>query len=296
LALGRNIALAELVWESQRSGPVLVDIVPVEFTRIALGELDEPRILTKQEPLKGVALPPNKFIVHTPHSTSGHPSRGGLLRVSALAFLGKQFALKDWLVFGEVFGMPVRIARYEPSATPQEKRELLDMLQSLGSDAAGIFSKAVELEFAEPKVNAGPSPYESICNFLNREMSKAWLGQTLTVETVGQSSAFAAADVHDRVRRDLLEDDIRKEGRTLRRDLLRPLSQLGFGRDVPVPFFRRKLEAPRDMRELVDVLSTAVNRLGLKVPQRWAHDVLGIPEPGDAEDVLEATDASSPVA
>jgi len=286
LALGRSVAVAELVWEAEASGHRLAEIMPIDFTRITFDELDRPRILTKDEPVVGIDLPASKFIVHVPQNVSGHPMRGGLSRVTALAFLGKHFAMKDWLVFAEVFGMPVRIARYEPSATPQEKRELLTMLQSLGTDAAGIFSKAVELEIVEPKVNTGPSPYESICNFLNREMSKAWLGQTLTVETIGQSSAFAAADVHDRVRRDLLEDDIRKEGRTIRRDLLRPLTQLRFGRDAPVPFFRRKLDVPRDMRELADVLSTAVNQLGVKVPERWAHDTLGIPVAGDGETVL----------
>jgi len=70
--------------------------------------------------------------------------RGGLPRVTGLAFMAKHFAIRDWLIFSEVFGMPVRIARYDPKATPEEKRELLRMMQSLGSDAAGIFSKAVE--------------------------------------------------------------------------------------------------------------------------------------------------------
>ena len=45
--------------------------------------------------------------------------------------------------------MPVRIARYEPSATAEEKRELLEMLDSLGSNASGIFSRAVELQIVE---------------------------------------------------------------------------------------------------------------------------------------------------
>ena len=77
--------------------------------------------------------------MHTPHAVSGHASRGGLLRVTALAFIGKNFALKDWLTFAEVFGMPVRIARYEPNASVEEKSELPKMLRNMGSDAAGVF-------------------------------------------------------------------------------------------------------------------------------------------------------------
>ena len=75
--------------------------------------------------------------------------RGGVLRVSAIAYMGKHLSMKDWMVYSEVFGMPVRVARYDPSTSPEEKRELLRMLQTLGSDAAGIFSKAVELELSD---------------------------------------------------------------------------------------------------------------------------------------------------
>ena len=141
LAIGRNIAVAELVWEPREVGLALVEIVPVDFSRIAFDELDRLRILTEAEPTDGISLPPNKFIVHTPHATSGHAQRGGLLRATALAYLAKNLALKDWMIFAEVFGMPVRIARYEPSATTEEKKEMIEMLESLGSNAAGIFSR-----------------------------------------------------------------------------------------------------------------------------------------------------------
>lgn len=286
LAIGRNVAVAELVWEVGGGGHRLVDVAGVDFSRLTFDELGRLRILTEAERTRGIALPPKKFVVHTPHAASGHPMRGGLLRVSALAWLGKQFAIKDWLVFAEVFGMPVRIARYEPSATAEEKRELLRMLQSLGSDAAGIFSKAVELEVIDANRGAPMPPFQSICEFMNREMSKAWLGQTLTTDTGGQTGTFSTAEIHNRVRLDLREDDIRKEGRTIRRDVLRPLVELKFGRGMPVPYFRRKLDRPRDLRELSDVVSVAVNSLGMRVPTRWAHETLGIPEAAAGEATL----------
>ncbi len=285
LALGRNIAVAELVWDFDGRSHTIVDVVPVDFTRLLLDGVDRIRILTEDQPQDGIELPPNKFVMHTPHVTSGHPSRGGLLRVTALAFLGKNYALKEWLTFTEVFGMPIRIARYDPSASVDEKRELLNMLKNMGSEAAGVFSKAVELEIIEANRGTPNPPYESLVNFLNREMTKAWLGQTLTVEMVGQGGSKAAAEVHDRVRKDILLDDIRKEGRTIRRDILRPLAQFKFGLDVPVPFFRRKPDEPQDLRELADVLSVAVNDLGIKAPTRWVHDTLGIPQPTDSEAV-----------
>ena len=287
LAIGRNIAVAELVWDVVGGEHVVVDVVPVDSGRITMDDLDRIRILTRDAPFEGILPPSNKFIVHTPQSVSGHPLRGGLLRVSALAYLAKHFAMKDWLVFAEIFGMPIRIARYEASASPEEKREMLEMLRDLGTAAFGIFSKAVELEIKEASQGPmGGPPYEGICSFFNRELSKAWLGQTLTTDTAQMTGTHAAAVVHERVRLDIQEDDIRNEGRTIRRDLLGPLTRVGLGASVPVPYFRRKLDADRDPAQVAEVISMAVNELGARVPARWAHDTLGIPEAGDGEPVL----------
>jgi phage gp29-like protein len=281
LAMGRNIAVAENVWEVERGALRLVEVAPVPFDRLTLDEWGRVRVRTREEPMEGLALPAHKFIVHTPHSVCGHPMRGGLLRASAIAYLGKHFAMKDWMIFSEVFGMPIRVARYEPSATAEEKSELLRMLQSLGSDAAGIFSKAVELQLLEAGRGATPPPYESICGFFNRELSKAWLGQTLTVELQSGSGTTNATGprVHNEVRLDLRQDDIAREARTLRRDLLTALVRLEFGAEVPVPHFRRRLDPPRDLRELADVLKVAVKELGLRIPTEWAHEALGLPVP-----------------
>lgn len=240
LAVGRNIAVAEIVWDSVNGALRPVAVEPVDFSRIVFDELDRPRILTEDEPRDGIALPPHKFIVHTPHNVSGHAQRGGLLRVTAMVYLAKNLSLKDWMIYAEIFGMPVRIGRYEPAASAEEKRELLHMLESLGSNAVGLFSRAVELQIVDTNRGTAGAPYERLIEFLNREMSKAWLGQTLTTDITGQSGSVAATRVHDEVRQEILADDMRKEARTIRRDLLTPLVLMQFGPDAPVPHFVRR--------------------------------------------------------
>ncbi|HNQ21676.1 MAG TPA: DUF935 family protein [Phycisphaerae bacterium] len=286
LALGRNIAVGEIVWDAVGGRLQPVDLVPVDFARLVFDDLDGPRILTEDEPREGIALLPNKFVVHTPHSVSGHPQRGGLLRVTALMFLAKNLTLKDWLVFSEIFGMPVRVARYEPGATAEEKQEMLRMLETLGMHAAGIFSKAIELQFLQGGSYGSGPPYEHLVEFLNREISKAWLGQTLTTDTSGQRAALASTQIHEMVRKDVLADDIRKEGRTLRRDLLGPLTRMQFGPDAPVPYFTRQPGQFRSVDERIRVLAAAVNQLGLRIPQRWVHETLGLPQASAEEPAL----------
>lgn len=277
LAIGRNISIAEIVWDWDGEHLRPMEIHPIDFARIVFDEMDRWRILMEDEPQSGVAPPPNKFIAHTPHSVSGHPQRGGLLRVTAMVYLAKNLALKDWMIFAEIFGMPIRIARYEPAATADEKRELLRMLESLGSSAAGIFSRSVELQVIDGRRSGSQPPYKVLIEFLNREMSKAWLGQTLTTDISGQSGSVAASKVHEAVRRDILADDIRKEGQTIRRDFLSPLTRLRFGPDAPVPFFRRKPKPTAEALDLVGMMDVAVNQLGMDVPLGWAREALGIP-------------------
>src|SRR5205814_3465177 len=101
--VGRNIAVAELVWEAGADGIRLREIVPVDFGRLRTGSMGELRILTAESPALGIELPADKFIVHSPHGR-GHAGRGGLLRVTALSFLAKHYAMRDWLVYMEVFG------------------------------------------------------------------------------------------------------------------------------------------------------------------------------------------------
>lgn len=289
LALGRNIAISEIIWDVINDELRIVDLIPVDFHRIVFDELDQPRILTEDEPRDGIELSSGKFIVHTPHTATGHPQRGGLMRVTAMAYLAKNLAMKDWMIFSEIFGMPMRIARYEPTAAPEEKRELLNMLESLGSEAAGIFSKAVELQFIESKRGAQASPYQTLVEFLNREMSKAWLGQTLTVEIGGQRGSLAASQIHELVRQDILADDIHKEAQTIRRDLLGPMVRFQFGDSAPVSHFRRRVRRAVNTLELADVLDRAVNQLGLSVSESWARESLGIPDATENDRVLKSS-------
>jgi phage gp29-like protein len=195
------------------------------------------------------------------------------------------------MIFSEIFGMPIRIARYQPTATPEEKRELLNMLESLGSNAAAVFSQAIDLQVLDTKRIGGDAPYEKLIDFLNREMSKAWLGQTLTTDIVGQSGSVSASRVHERVRQDVLTDDLRKEARTIRRDLLAPLTTFQFGPEAPVPFFRRKLSRLGEPSELVAVLDVAINQLGLGVSDAWVREALGIPRPAVGEPTLHRASA-----
>lgn len=285
-----GVAVAELVWERGR----LIDVVPVPPARL-VADPQEPwrlRVRTADDPHLGVPLDvaPAKWILHKPRATPGRLFDGGLLRASLLLFVAQNLSFKDWLIFSQVAGMPLRVAQFDAGVPEEDRQTIVDLLTHLGTDAVAAFSKNIDLKFIEP-ARAGSEPYRSIQDYCNTEVTILWLGQHLTTDLRGTGSR-AAAEVHDRIREDLLVDDMADEAHTLRRALLAPLARARFGDDVPVPRFRRALVQSVDTKALADTLAIAVNELGLAVPERWVRQALGVPQPQAGEPVLTGRDRS----
>lgn len=289
-AIGPNLAVCEMEWESSR--PVAIFNVPAHRLTMDLNLSPAVRIIT-QESLRGLEMSGPKFVVHVPHAVSGSPLLKSLSTAQATIWLIKKLAIADWATFCEVFGMPVRVGKYRPAAAPEEKKVLADMLANIGAAAWAMVSEATSIEFAET-TNRGVSPFEALINYCDREQAVLWLGGNLTGDTTGGTGTFAAAKVQDDVRDDLRNDDIRREGRTLREQIIRPLVEFQFpGRDAALPIFRRIKPETVDRIKEAQAMKAAQNA-GVVIPRKWAYDRLNIPEPDEGEEVLEPADAFAP--
>lgn len=295
LAIGPGLAVAELVWEFNR----LAAIEPVPSARLFMDFNRDKRVRVRlrQGDAVGVPADPPNLIAHMPHAKHGLPMRGSLMRSLALVYLVRCYALKDWAVFMEVFGMPVRIAYYEPNATSEEKTEMLNMLKLLGSDAVGIFSKSMQLEIKGQAGQAGVTgaPFEGIINWGAKEMAVAVLGQNLTTDSTGGTGTLATAQVHDQVREDILKADAAAEARMVRSGILAPMVKAGFKMfDAPVPLFQRKPD------EVVDRIQEAqlfqhLQGFGFDLTKGYVAERLGVPLPTGAnpEDILTPRPAAA---
>lgn len=282
-AIGPNLAVTELVWEFGG----LVDLEPIPNRRLTMDTTKslDIRVITKDEPLGIVAAPP-KFVVHIPDAKSGSPLADSLLRAQATLWLVKKLALADWGAFIEIFGMPVRVGKYQPGTSKEEKRELAKMLAGMSSKAWMMCSTAVELVFQESS-QRGTSPHEALMNYCSRETSIGWIGANLPTDTTGGTGTYAAAAVQEDVREDLRDDDIECEGNTIREQILRPMVAFKWpGRDVPVPYFERVKPEQVEPENVA-----AWQNTGLTVGEDWARRISGIPKPGKDEAVLRRLDA-----
>jgi phage gp29-like protein len=286
-ALSKGYAVAEIVW--QTDGPTWVPgaILPREAHWFRFDRETGRELRLFDGTPDGAELPPYKFICHTPRILAGIPLMGGLARSALWAWVFKSYALRDWAAFAELYGQPIRIGKYGPAATREDIAVLKRAVFELGSDAGAVIPESMALEIVESGAkSASADLYQRLIEYLDRQVSKAVLGQTLTTDQ-GSSGSLAQASVHNEVRADLMRADARALAATLTRDLIAPLIALNLP-DAPLPKFTLMVEEPEDMAALADQLAKLVP-LGVPIPQRWVREKWGIPEAAQDEPVLGAT-------
>ena len=247
-------------------------------------ETGEQLLLLDDEHPTGMPLDPFKWIVHKPRRKSGRPWRGGLARVGVWGYLINAYAVTDWARFTEVFGMPIRLGRYDAmTAEEADIQILLTALQNLGTDAAAAIPKTMNVEFLDgARGGEGNEVFERLCDWMNRQVSKAVLGQTMTTE---DGSSRAQAEVHDRVRQDLRASDARQVAETIQRDLIIPFVALNRGAQEPYPRVRIPVPDPAARNSFTAAVKDLVP-LGLRVPSAAVRSRLGLPEPRDGDEVI----------
>ena len=279
-ALPKGYSMLELLWDTSGREVRPRDIRWIHPKKITFWNSLTPRLLTEENQVEGIDPPPFKFIYHRYKARSGYDTRAGILRVCAWMYLFKNYAIKDWVVFGEVYGMPLRVGKYQPGASADDKSALLEAIQSLGTDAAGVISANTEIEFIESQKTSSLNIYESLTTFCDNQVSKAVLGQTLTSEAGGSrgQGSFALGKVHAEVRQDLVEADAKALGKTITQQLLRPLVGFNFGWDAPVPRFKLLYEPPEDLTEFAGIYKT-LGEMGFEFSQEHVSERFKIPMP-----------------
>lgn len=290
--LGKGYSVVEILWD--QSG---LQWTPKQYLwrdpRFFVFDRDtgqELRLLEEGASFEGNPLAPFKYLVHRPKLKSGLTLRAGLARLAAVTFMCKCYTVTDWMAFAEVFGMPIRVGRYGENASDEDISTLKIAVANIASDAAAVLPDSMRIEFVEAaKAAGGQVLFKELGEFLDRQLSKAVLGQTMTTD---DGSSQSQATVHDKVRTDVTRDDGRQGAATINRDLIRPYVDLNYGPPKNgYPRVQLLVAEPEDVKALSDALGILVP-LGLKVAATEVRDKLNLRDPGDDEEVL--THAAAP--
>lgn len=305
-ALGKGYSVTEILWDksAKEYWPKEFKWVDPRYFRFDWQTGQELRLLDESDAANGLRLPPYKFIQHRPRLKTGMPIRGGLARLTVIAFMAKGYTLKDWLAFAEVFGMPLRLGKYGVGARPEEKAALLRAVSQIGTDAAAIIPDSMMIDFVDGgSASGGDKIFLHLAEYLDRQVSKAVVGQTASSE--GTPGALGAQDAQENVRKDIWMSDAFQLSATLKRDLVKVLVDLNFGSQPrgQYPKVRIGAEDSEDLEKFAKSVAPMIDR-GLPVEASVVLDKFGLPMPDGVDKNLRlvpeikgnATNPSAPAA
>jgi len=286
-AVGKGWSAVEIIWDTAggRWSPGRFAHRDPRFFRWDRDTGSELRLLTDAAPVEGEPLPPGKFIGLVAANKSGLPLRGGLARLVAFSWICKAYGVKDWVAFAELYGLPLRLGRYGPEATPADVDKLFQAVSAIGTDAAAVLPRSMQIDFQELNAGAaGAEVFENLARWTDEQISKAVLGQTMTSDS---GSSRAQAEVHNEVRHDILESDARRVSGALNRDLIRVYVDLNWGPQARYPRLTLPVAQPEDTASLVkSVVDLAP--LGMRFSASELHARVGLRPPADDEEAVGA--------
>ena len=285
--IGHGFSCQEIEWEWLGSEwlPKALHHRPQGWFQVDRETRTEIRL--RDNSLDGQALQPFGWITHVHRAKSGYLARAGLHRVLCWPYLFKNYSVGDLAEFLEIYGLPLRLGKYQSGASDEEKSTLLRAVMSIGHDAAGIIPEGMAIEFQEAAKGAS-DPFMAMIDWAEKSQSKAILGGTLTSQADGKSSTNALGNVHNEVRHDLMVSDAIQLAGTLTCDLVYPLLALnkgGVDDRRRLPRFKFMFDDSEDLGVLADALPKLVS-MGMRIKTEWAHERAGIPQAEDGDEVL----------
>lgn len=283
-AIPKGVSMVNVAWS--REGKVWK---PSTFEHILSSKLlyrdQRFKVRTLEAPM-GLELPFGAYVEHRFKARAGSPTRAGLMRTICWWFLFKHYGVKDWLAFAELFGVPLRLGKYDPSTGDDERRALEMAVRSIGSDGAGVISRDTEIEIIEIASRGGAEVFQNLVNLCNREIVVTVLGQTLT-SGEGEHGTQALGNVHEKIRQDILIADVKALSRTLRRDLVRAWVAFNYGLDKLelAPHIRPTILDDDELKVNAETLKI-LQEMGLPIPTAWVRSKFGVPAPTEGEEVL----------
>lgn len=237
----------EVVWRRD-GGSTVPDRVtgkPVEWFTFA-PEDNSLRLRTKNNLIQGEPLPEKKFLLPRYNATYDNPYGERVLSRCFWPVTFKKGGLKFWLRFVEKFGSAWVIGRYPSGASQEVRDELADQLEAAIQDAVFVIPDSADAKIVEAAGKAGSSAlYKDLKTVSDEDIAIAILGQNLTTSVRGGS--LAAAEVHERVRREIKDGDKHIVIETMG-GLIDWICELNYGPDVERPLFELYEEEEVDQK------------------------------------------------
>jgi len=275
--------VGETIW-TVRDGSIVPMKIRAKHPRRFSFTIDrELRLLTLQNMIEGEPVPDRKFIRFT-YGSSDNPYGKGLGQKLWWPVWFKKNGIKFWLVFLEKFGMPTAVGKYPTGTLPEQQKALLDAIDAIHSETGVKIPNTMAIELLEA-ARRGTVTYETLCEYMDKQVSKAVLGQTASTE--GTPGKLGNEDSQNETRQDIVEADAGLMDECLNGSLVKWIVDFNFPGVTDYPKIQTRTEAEKDLKPLAERDKTLVKDIGLPVAKRYFYETYAIPEPEEGEEVVK---------
>ncbi len=292
----------EKVW-TVRDGMVVPDRIVKRAQRRFVYVQDDPnqppalRMLTREDMLRGIALPDRKFIVHRVNPEDDNPYGTGLGLQTYWPVFFKRAGIIAWNKRLSRSGSPVAWGKYPNNASPRDKNTLMDALRAMSNDGVLMTPAGMDIALLESKLASagGISSERELAEYMDDWIAEVWTGEAPRGKSGG---AVAAASVErESVRLGLTKGDSDLLSETLKAQLL---DDICFYNGLEPCQVYRNIRAADDLKALSET-DKNVAELGFEPSQAYVQDRYGegwtkkpTPAPGTAAAAADPRTVAAP--
>lgn len=193
LANDYGMSPIEVVWAEMDGWIVPVSLVGKPARWFQFDDMNRLRYISNSNMTDGELIPPYKILLPRNNATYDNPYGDALLSKVYWPITWKRNGYKWWQIFIEKYAMPWVTVKTPPNLSETDADKLLDDISDMVQDGIMLFPDDNSVEFKEPSGGRSSEIYEGMAKFFNAEISKTYLGETLTTE-IGDVGSYAAAN------------------------------------------------------------------------------------------------------
>ena len=271
-SLACGVAIAEKNYTLRDDSKIGYDSIKPKDPVNYMFEYDEYMNLAGMTLVNQTALDPEKFVILTNNKKHGSLSGQSDLR-SAYKYVWAHDSLMQWmLIFMERYAIPIATGKHEPTATKEQREEILKVLSGIKNGTAVVYPNTFDVELLQAV--AGESGFLNCLAYCDKNIVKSIIGNTLTTDA-GDAGSRALGQVHQ----DVLEIYITRLKRRIEEfvdeSLVRDLIDYNFA-DPLYPNFTLVV-SEKDIATLAETIFRLVTAEVVIPSESWIREYLGLP-------------------
>lgn len=198
----------------------------------------------------GKQYPVEKFVIYTFRKQFENVFGVSRIRVLYDLWYLKQLWTRAWGIYLEKFGHPVPVGKYPRGYDKELREKIFEAIKSIKLETAIMIPNDVEIDFITTQDKS--APFKEAIEYVNSQIRKVILGQTLTTDTRGVGS-YSLGRVHFDILMMYLEQ-LGKDvaSKAINQQVVRYIVDYNFNDVEDYPEFRFKPLVQQDIEKMID--------------------------------------------